>query len=552
MKILIVGKMNVIPISRYLSSPYPPIKELFLFLFMMSALPVAWAQNSSDSVYIQTQTKLEVVVSNKVTKIPAFSFASIPAPKAGSTVLSVNEKRLSITTKGSELILIDQAGAVKRFSSQDNNVEVQKVGTAEFSAYIKAARDNSKLALLEFIEKFPATSLSKPMRSMLDQRIVKEKTDALVQEMAQKNYDRATDILLSFSDRDQKEDTRIAAIGTELARYSLSKAQEAASNGNKTVALRLAKLSFDIEENIESKNMIASLEQSLIDAEYNEQVEKAKSLEASGDPQKALELYTSALLLKQSAELSEKIKNLGMAIEDNSIKFARTNDHDRTLIYYRIRNYEHYLSQYPDGRYADEAALRVKKLSKISGQLTRYFFTTSLIFWDDNSSGYQFRIGRFSEKNLFSIGTNFNRDVLRVRSAEFERDKEGTILGNELSYAAVPGYDYSKPSYITRGNVFISYSRLIGKPRVFQYYICFDLGLSYRYTYYPTYALDGNMLSYKPEAQPKLRRYSTEDGTVGQMFGLNFILNYKMLTMELGGRVDGFGVGYSIGAGLSF
>jgi tetratricopeptide (TPR) repeat protein len=518
------------------------IKVVFIWLLFVSSTTLF---ASTDTLYIHSLVPVQIFHNKFSHVIKEGDFLTIPANQPFSVQIGgiPIQKPLS-----NELLVIVSDTEILKYGIVGSASEDQ-LSKNEFSSYWKAVRQKSKSVWLKHLNDFSKGVLERPSLLAIQSIVKNEKMLLFDQAYLQKNYIAATEILLSLSDS-KDWDTSLKDFRFQLAAYFDQSAKIELSEGRYETALTLVTKANDLIPSNERKVLLDSIREERKRITYNQIIIGANALEKTARI-KALALYEEAYTYYESDSLKGKVNTLRSVVEDSIYNNAKTRDHNRTMIQYRIMEYENYLQQYPNGKYSTDATSRMLKLSKISGQLERNFVTYGRIFWNDARQGHQIRIGRFSERNIFSLAFTFSDDVFLLRQQPYRVDKDFEIIKANYRLAEVPGKSYNEAHFVTRGNYMVSYARLVGKPRFFQYYVLAEVGISDRYAYYLTYDLGPSILMGAPEENPKYRRYTSEDA-VGYAAGLSILFNYKILTVETGARIDYFGYGYIFGIGLSF
>jgi tetratricopeptide (TPR) repeat protein len=519
------------------------LHKVVLICFLVAFTSSLFA--ATDTLYIHSLIPIEVKYGTKSLNLTRGGYASFPIHEISN--LYAGSKLLD-KPKAKELLIINDTQEIIRLeitsTSSSNTLSV-----AEFNSYWNAVNRNNKGIWLKHMHDFSISILERSSLWSVQALVRSEKLLLVEQAYLQNNYIAAYDILTSLKDSNEWN-TSLMIVRADLASYFDSVAHLELNNNRFQSALSLASKAYELIPSDDRKHRIVSITEMSKRVDYDQLIKRAIQLEEISK-RKALSLYEESYTYYGADSLKRKINTLKNDVEDSVYNRAKSKDHSRTMIQYRILEYDQYLQSYPNGKYVAEANSRMLKLSKISGQLERNFITYGRIFWNDGKMGHQIRVGRFSEHNIFSLAVTLSDDVFLLRQQPYALDKKLEISDQDYRLAEVPGASYNEAHFVTRGNYMISYARLVGKPRVFQYYILGELGISDRYGYYLTYDLGSSILNGKPEAHPKYRRYTTEDA-LGYAVGLSILFNYKIVTMETGVRMDNFGYGYALGVGLSF
>lgn len=527
----------------------------FLILFLTCFL----ANGITDTVFVKSTNPINLLINGKVIHKIDQLILPLVLPADGEVVIQsgqhsivLNRSELQFTKS---LISIDSAlhYTVLKVVEKADAADGRWIMRRELSDFNKAVTQENTEEYLAYPGKYPEGYLVKDILRLLNELLAGSLADQLQVLMKQQNYSLATDVALSLKSIKNKPGFDDKSFSL-LASYQLKLAKQASSNHRLQTALQLATKAYELDRLSRTKLFLDSLQVAITKNNFNDNIKQADSLFKKGDKVGALSHFRSALSIDQNdPTLKEKIDSLDIFLQDSLFQGARKQDVKNELVYYRQKNYTAYLDRYPFGKHAAESKARIQKLEKVSRQLNRYFIMVGQGFLSIN--GFQpatsVKIGKFNEHSIYYLGARINKDGFDLRNTPYQKDAENYISPAPGNFRIASPVIYGKNQYLSQGAVFAGYSKMIGKPGIFQFFITASIGYGWAKQWVLTHKNENTfMLNFKPEVTPQFRQY--EERKSSYPAGLGFLFNYKTFCFEVGADVYQSYAGYSYSIGFSF
>jgi hypothetical protein len=402
------------------------LKNIIVAIFILGAENL---HAQTDTLYIRSNQRTTVTV-GKASQEFSFGLIRITRRSNERLTAATDAAKFDIDLVSGKRLLVDLVASPYRVLEIQRSSSENSISGTELARYFSAQKMKSTTMAFEYLEKYKKGFFTTDALALINAINADEQLRSLANALSKENYYLATDLALGLVANPGKQylsNAQLKQMSLQLASVAAFLDQagtRAIKGGQYQKGIDLYKKSNQLIPRSDLSGRIVDAERTDQEVRYNKLINDADSLEKANKFSETVRSLQRAHEIKPDAEVSNRIEQLDVRMQDSLYQKAVFADKTEPLIFYRKKGYLTYLSRYPNGKYMESAETRLTRLNKEIHRVNKlglFYGWGTVSFKNDKVEGNTYAstnnigIGRLTETRYLGLDFSFNQDFFQMR-----------------------------------------------------------------------------------------------------------------------------------------